>query len=171
MELNSLQHKILTPFVDETIKCLATMANLKATAGAGFPDELSKFRFKGYAVVAETSGLLEGVILMHHYIETALGIGNKVRANLLGADDAATEMNEDVGEALAEFGNTAIGLAMRHLAAENLGIKFKPPYFINRTDDMTSLLGGVQEIISIPIHVEGVGRFFFNYLLHTKTGE
>lgn len=170
MELNTIQSKILRPFVDQTIACLETMAGLKSHAGDGFPDELSKFRFKGYAVAAETFGLIEGKILMHHYIETALAIGNRVRANVLGEDTEATEMTEDVGEALAEFGNTAIGLAMRELTQANLGIKFKPPYFVNSTVDMQPLLTGVQEIISVPIHVDNVGRFYFNYLLHSKTG-
>lgn len=169
MELNDIQSKILTPFIEETIKCLGSMAGLKASAGAGFPDDIEKFRFKGHAVVAETFGLIEGKILMHHYIETALGIGNKVRAELLNEDEAATEMTEEVGEALAEFGNTAIGLAMRGLANSDLGIKFKPPFFVSSTEDMMNLMQGVEEIISIPIHVDGIGRFYFNYLLHNKT--
>jgi len=58
MELNEIQQMILQPFVDETVKALEKMAGLKATAGDGFPDEVSKFRFKGFAVVAETSGVI-----------------------------------------------------------------------------------------------------------------
>lgn len=170
MELSTIQSRILGPFVEETITCLKTMAGLESRAGDGFPDELSKFRFKGYAVAAETFGLIEGKILMHHYIETALAIGNRVRTNVLGDEAESSEMNEEVGEALAEFGNTAIGLAMRKLTQANLGIKFKPPYFVNSTDDMQPLLAGVQEILSVPIHVDNVGRFYFNYLLHSKTG-
>lgn len=169
MELSTIQSRILGPFAEETISCLKSMAGLESRAGDGFPDELNKFRFKGYAVAAETFGLIEGKVLMHHYIETALAIGNRVRANVLGDETEATQMDEAVGEALAEFGNTAIGLAMRKLTQANLGIKFKPPYFINSTDDMQPLLTGVREIISIPIHVENVGRFYFNYLLHSKT--
>lgn len=171
MELTTVQHQILTPFVRETVSTLRTMARLQAYAGDGFPDSVEKFRFKGYAVAAETFGVIEGKILMHHYVETALAIGNRVRANLLGIDEEATAINEDVGEALAEFGNTAIGLAMRELSASDLGIKFKPPYFVSRIDDMTAMLKNVKEIISIPIHVDDVGRFYFNYLLHKKTGD
>ena len=170
MKLNALQSKILTPFVTETIQALQTMAGLSAYAGDGFPDALDKFRFKGYAVAAETSGVVQGTILMHHYIETALAIGNKVRENLLGITDPATTIDEDIGEALAEFSNTIIGLAMRDLDRANMGIRFKPPYFVSSLEDMNVILHNVQEIISIPIHVENVGRFYFNYLLHSKTG-
>jgi len=171
MELQSLHAKILAPFVTETIQTLHSMAGLSAHAGEGFPDSLEKFRFKGYAVAAETFGVIEGKVLMHHYVETALAIGNKVRANLLGIDEPETTITDDVGEALAEFGNTAIGLAMSQLAKADMPIKFKPPYFISSLDDMNSMLANVKEIISIPIHVDNVGRFYFNYLLHNKTGE
>ncbi len=170
MELNDIQQQILQPFVIETIKTLNTMAGLKAHAGDGFPDDIEKFKFKGYAVVAETSGNVEGKILMHHYVETALAIGNKVRCALLDDDQESPEMNEEVGEALAEFSNTAIGLAMRQLADSDLGIKFKPPYFVSDIKDMTNLMADVQEIVSVPIHVDDVGRFYFNFLLHKKTG-
>lgn len=171
MELTTIQHQILTPFVRETISTLRTMARLEAHAGDGFPDSLDKFRFKGYAVAADTFGVIEGKILMHHYVETALAIGNRVRANLLGIDEEAQTIDEEVGEALAEFGNTAIGLAMRELSASSLGIKFKPPHFISHTNDLGTLLNDVKEIISIPIHIDDVGRFYFNYLLHKKTGD
>jgi CheY-specific phosphatase CheX len=169
MELNAIQTQILKPFVDETIQSLESMAGLKATAGDGFPDDVENFRFKGYAVAAETSGVISGKILMHHYIETALEIGNKVRANLLGEEDEIYELDDEMRDALAEFGNTAIGLAMRELGQSDMGIKFTPPYFIGTTTEMTKLLDNVVEIISIPIHIENVGRFYFNYLLHEKT--
>lgn len=169
MELNEIQQKILQPFAVETIKTLESMAGLKSHFGAGFPDDIAKFKFKGYAVVAETFGAIEGRILMHHYIETALAIGNKVRSALLGTDENAAAMTDDVAEALAEFGNTAIGLAMSALGKANLGIKFNPPYFVNNTGQMESIMQGVQEIITIPIHIEDVGRFYFNYLLYKRT--
>lgn len=169
MELSEIQHRILTPFVQETIKTMESMAGLRATAGDGFQDDPQKFKFKGYAVVAETSGIIEGHILMHHYIETAIAIGNKVRQNVLGEMNELTELNDDMCDALAEFGNTAIGLATRELERMDLGMKFRPPYFTSNTEDMTKMLSQVNEILSIPIHVENVGRFYFNYLLHAKT--
>lgn len=168
MELSEIQSRILSPFVDETIKALDTMAGLKATAGAGFRDDPLKFKFKGHAVVAETSGAINGKILMHHYVETALAIGNKVREVALGEPSVATEIDEEIGEALAEFGNTAIGLATRSLTRAELGVKFRPPYLTSNMEDMITLLMYVDEILSIPIHIENVGRFYFNYLLHEK---
>lgn len=169
MELNEIQQKILRPFAVETIKTLESMAGLKSHFGDGFPDDITKFKFKGYAVVAETFGVLEGKILMHHYIETALAIGNRVRSALLGSDETAAAITDDVAEALAEFGNTSIGLAMSALGKANLGIKFNPPYFVNNTGQMENVMQGVQEIITIPIHINDVGRFYFNYLLHKRT--
>lgn len=169
MELNEIQQKILRPFAVETVKTLESMAGLKSHFGDGFPDDITKFKFKGYAVVAETFGVLDGKILMHHYIETALAIGNKVRSALLGSDETAAAMTDDVAEALAEFGNTSIGLAMSALGKANLGIKFNPPYFVNNTGQMENVMQGVQEIITIPIHINDVGRFYFNYLLHKRT--
>jgi len=166
MELTEIQQNILKPFVDKTIETLEQMAGLKATAGDGFIDDVDQFRFKGYAVVAETDGAIKGKILMHHYVETALEVGNKVRASLLDDDTKYDELNEDMADALAEFGNTAIGLAMSDLLSSNLGITFKPPYFFNDTKQVDSLLDGVTEIISVPIHVEEIGRFYFNYLVH-----
>lgn len=171
MELSDIQQKILKPFAEETIKSLKMMAGLSGHCGDGFPDDITKFKFKGYAVVAETFGALEGKILMHHYVETALGIGNRVRAELLDASDEeiAAEMTPAISEALEEFSNTAIGLAMRALGRANLGIKFRPPYFVNNTESMETVMQGVGEILSLPVHVDGIGRFYFNYLIHRPT--
>ena len=166
MELNEIQQKILKPFVDKTIETITSMTGLMASSDEGFVDDINKFRFKGYAVVAETDGAIKGKILMHHYVETALKIGNKVRAELLDDDTEFTELNEEMGDALAEFGNTAIGLAMNDLLDSDLGITFKPPYFFNDTTQVDALMENVTEIISVPIHVDEVGRFYFNYLIY-----
>ena len=171
MELNEIQQKILKPFVDKTIETITTMTGLMATADDGFVDDITKFRFKGYAVVAETEGAINGKILMHHYVETALKIGNKVRAELLDDDTEFSELNEEMGDALAEFGNTAIGLAMSDLSSSDLGISFKPPYFFDDTTQVEALMANVTQIISVPIHVEEVGRFYFNYLIYGEAEE
>lgn len=169
MGLSETQQRILKPFVDETIKTLRVMAGLSAYAGEGFEDDVENFRFKGYAIAAETFGVIEGKMLMHLYIETATAIGNQVRKNVLGATDDASEIDEEVSDCLAEFGNTAIGLATRELEKSDYGIKFKPPYFVLDTQEMEGIMTGVKEILSIPIHVDGIGRFYFNYLLHEAT--
>lgn len=172
MALNQLQLKILKPFVDETIKSLELMVGVSATdisVGEPFVDDVSSFKFKGYAVAAQTFGNIDGYIIMHHYMETALGIGNKVRENMLGEEEQLEEMTEDMGDALAEWGNTAIGRAMNDLNKFDLGIRFNPPYFINNLKEMDTLLSGVKEIITIPINIESMGRFYFNYLLHSET--
>jgi CheY-specific phosphatase CheX len=163
--------KVLTPFISETVKNLELMADLPATIGIGDEDDIESFRFKGFAVAIDTTGSLEGTILIHMYIESALLVGNKVRKKMLGELEEATEMNADLIEALQEWGNTVIGHATEILETYNLGIKFTPPYFIHSTETIGEMMGKVKEIISIPIRIDGENRFYFNYLLHNKTEE
>lgn len=170
MELTDTQMLIISPFIDETIKTLDTMCGLHSYAGEPFQDQVENFRFKGYAVAAKTSGKIDGVILLHNYIETAVAIGNELRFKLLEETNKYEEINEDMQSALAEWGNTAIGRATKHLSDKDLGITFEPPYFITNTDNMNPLLERATEIISIPIHITDAGRFYFNYIIN-KTGE
>ncbi|MFT7003322.1 MAG: CheY-like chemotaxis protein/CheY-specific phosphatase CheX [Sulfurimonas sp.] len=156
---------VLKPFINETIKSLETMAGLKATAGESFVDNVNDFRFKGYAIAAKTYGNLNMVILLHNYPETALAIGNKLRHTILDEKDELTEINEEMQAALAEWGNTIVGLATSSLESLNLGIRFEPPYFILKTDNMDDLLKDVTEIVSVPVTVDDVGRFYFNLLI------
>ncbi len=122
--------KVLTPFVSETVKSLDIMAGLPSSAGMGTEDDIESFRFKGFAVAIDTTGSIEGTILIHMYIESALLVGNKVREKMLGEKTPATEVTGNIVEALEEWGNTLIGHATAVLEAFNLGIKFNPPYFI-----------------------------------------
>ena len=163
-----IKKNVLKPFIDETIKSLDTMAGLKASAGEPFVDSVEDFRFKGYAVAAKTYGKLDMVVLLHNYVESALAIGNNLRKNILDENDELSEMNDDIQAALAEWGNTAIGLATRKLESLNLGIKFEPPYFILDTGSIEPLLEDVSEIISVPVTIEDVGRFYFNLLMVDK---
>jgi len=170
MNLNELQGRILAPFAAETIRSLKQLAQLEAQAGEGFEDDVSKFRFKGYAIATEVSGTIPGKVLLHLYPETALELGNRVLASVLGEVSQEEHLTEDVQDALAEWGNTLIGLATRTLEESDLGVHFTPPFFIRDTEQMNDLMQSVEEIVSVPIHTEGAGRFYFNYLLHSKTG-
>lgn len=171
MGLNPEQLKILTAFVSETSRTLETMAGEVATAGLGSEDKLEDFRFKGFGVAVRTTGSLEGTILMHLYIETALDIGNKVLNTMMGQTSPVTTMNDEIVDALEEWTNTLVGRATAVLEAYEMGLEFEPPFFVHNTEAMDPLLNGVQEIISMPIHLGGdKGRFYFNYLLHNKTG-
>ncbi len=171
MELVKVHQKILLPFVQEAIKALETMADLKGFVADAFPEDVEKFPFNGYAVavVAKTFGSIEGKVLMHHYTETALAIGNRVRSKMLGESKEALEIDEEVGEAVTEFTNTIIGLATRKLSDSDLGIVFNPPIFIESDEDMDMIMADVTEILTIPIDVKNVGRFFITYLLHKQT--
>jgi len=172
MIATEIKTNMLKPFIDETIKTLAEMAHLKAHAGEPFTDNVADFRFKGYAIAAKTHGNLEMIILVHNYIETALAIGNRLRANILNEADELPEINEDMQAALAEWGNTAIGNATQSLETLKLGIRFEPPYFILNTETMEPLLKNVREIISVPVQIDDVGRFYFNLLMiDSKAGE
>lgn len=171
MSINAQQMKVLTPFVSETVKTLEIMAGLSSTAGLGTEDEIESFHFKGFAVAIHTTGSLEGTILIHMYIESALLVGNRVREKMLGETEETTEITDNIVEALEEWGNTLIGHATAILETYNLGIKFEPPYFIHSTEKIGPIMEKVQEIISIPIRIDEDNRFYFNYLLHNKTGD
>ena len=171
MELYKVHTKILMPFVDETIKALSDMADLTATAGNGTQEDVSDYDFKGYAVcvVARTFGSIEGKVIMNHQIKSALTIGNRFLAKMFGEPSNFPEINEQIGEALTEFSNTIIGLATRSLSNSDARLEFSAPLFINGPADIEYIMDGVQEILSIPIDIEGVGSFSFSYLLHQKT--
>ncbi len=167
MSLSYVQSKVLQPFIDETLRNLKVMAGMGGRVDDGFNDDVSKFRFKGYAICAETQGSIDGVMLMHHYIETAVAMGNSVRKHVLGEDETFDEINDRMADALAEWGNTVLGRATRGLGQGHFNIQFEPPYFVFDTDTMSSLLTGVQDIITVPVHVDDVGRFYFNYLIRS----
>jgi two-component system, response regulator PdtaR len=171
MSLNIIQHRILQPFIDESLANLKSMAGMNGHTDAGFIDKPEQFRFKGYAICAETQGCIDGVMVMHHYIETAVAMGNAVRLNVLGDDQEFDEINDVMSDALAEWGNTVLGRATRALGSSNLNISFEPPYFVYDTDTMKSLLMGVTEIITVPVHVDQVGRFYFNYLIRSVNSD
>jgi CheY-specific phosphatase CheX len=169
MSLSDLQTRILHPFVEETVLSLKTMAHMGSKGGDGFQDEVSSFRFKGYAIATQVSGPLSGVVLLHLYPETALAIGNRVVGSMLGVASDEPALTPELEEALAEWGNTLIGRATRELEEAHFGIKFTPPFFVRDTEHMGQLMAGVNEIVSIPVHTDDAGRFYFNYLLHAKT--
>ncbi len=168
MILTDLQMMAIAPFMDETIRNLKIMCGLKADYSDPFLDKVDNFRFKGYAVAAPTRGQINGVILLHNYIETALAIGNRIRLFLLEETHEHDHINEEMQEVLAEWANTIIGNATDDLANRNLGIEFEPPYFITDTENMDPLLANAGEIITIPIHLADGGRFFFNYILNKE---
>ncbi len=173
MELFTIHTKILMPFVEETLKALGTMANLKAKALDATQEEIDSFSFQGYAVcvVANVYGEIEGKVLMHYHEETALLIGNKVMSNILGEEFTEGEINQEIGDALAEFSNTVIGRASRALGNSNLKITFEPPIFIGSSSETKSIMKDVVEILTIPILLEGSKHFCLSYLLHQDTNK
>lgn len=171
MSLSQIQNQILQPFIDETLGNLATMAKMIGHTDEGFCDDPKEFRFKGYAICCETLGHIDGVVIMHHYPETAIAMGNAIRLSVLGEENKFDTINDEMADALAEWGNTVVGRATKNLAAYHLSINFEAPYFIYDTDVMASLLTGVQDIITVPVHVEDVGRFYFNYLIRSVNEE
>jgi CheY-specific phosphatase CheX len=171
MELFKVHTKILMPFVDETLKAIDNMAHLKAKPLEATQETVDTFSFKGYAVcvVAHVFGEIEGKVLMHFHKDTALLLGNKVMSVMLGEEFAEKYINQDIGDALAEFSNTVIGRATRTLGDSNLKITFEPPVFITGPSDMKSTLENVVEILTIPIMLSGSKHFCLSYLLHQDT--
>jgi len=165
MSVETIFKVILHPFITESLASLKSMTKLEGSAGDIFVDKPEDFRFKGYAVCSDIEGSLNGVILMHHYSETALAIGNSVYESMLGESCNFEEMNDDLSNALAEWGNTIIGRATNLLNKHNLGFNFLAPHCALSMTDMEKYLTGVEQIITVPIHVEGVGRYYFNLLV------
>ena len=82
MSIDTIYKVTLHPFINESIASLKSMTNLSGSSSETFMDKVEDFRFKGYAVCSNITGCLDGVIMMHHYPETAVAIGNSVCENL-----------------------------------------------------------------------------------------
>jgi CheY-like chemotaxis protein/CheY-specific phosphatase CheX len=167
MSVEALYKVILYPFITESIASLKAMTNLSGSSGEAFMDSVDDFRFKGYAVCSDVKGSLNGVIMMHHYPETAVAIGNSVCENMYGERYAHEEINEELSHALAEWGNTIVGRSTDLHSRYNLDYNFSAPYFVEDMRDMDKYLDGVKEIVTVPINVEGVGRYYFNLLVRS----
>lgn len=171
MSLSTIQSRILQPLIDETLASLKAMAGMDGHTDEAFIDQVNKFHFKGYAICAETHGCIDGVMLMHHYVETAVAMGNSIRKHVLDDDEVHNDIDGPMADALAEWTNTVLGRATKGLSRYRLNIGFEAPYFIFDTDTMSSILTGVSDIITVPVHVDGVGRFYFNYLIRSVNSE
>jgi len=165
MSVDTIFKVALHPFVNESIASLKSMTSLEGHAGEPFMDEVDQFRFKGYAVCSDMRGSLDGVVLMHHYSETAVAIGNEVCSYMLGETFAHDEVDEELSKALSEWGNTIVGRATDFLSKHNLGFDFSAPYCAMTLEDMDKYLIGVKQIATVPIFIEGVGRYYFNLLV------
>jgi CheY-specific phosphatase CheX len=62
--------------------------------------------------------------MMHHYPETAVAIGNSVCQNMFDETYNYTDINEELSNALAEWGNTIVGRATDLLSRNNLKFDF-----------------------------------------------
>ena len=172
MPVETIHKVILHPFIKESLASLSTMTSLQGKAGDAFEDNVEGFRFKGCAICSQMQGELEGVILMHHYEETALEIGAQVYTGLAGEKAADTsKMNQDLSNALAEWGNTIVGRATDTLAKHNLSFKFSAPEMVLNLDDMGKFLKDVVTIITVPVHIDDVGRYFFNLLIRKANAD
>ena len=165
MSVETIYKVTLHPFINESIASLKAMTHLTGSSAEAFMDQVDDFRFKGYAVCSEVSGCINGVIMMHHYPETAIAIGNSVCETMFDEKYNYTEINEELSHALAEWGNTIVGRSTDLLSRHNLEFNFSSPYFVHNFDDMEKYLSGVKEIVTVPITVEGVGRYYFNLLV------
>ncbi|MDO7083954.1 response regulator [Pseudocolwellia sp. AS88] len=165
--VDTIYKVILYPFITESIASLKAMTNLSGSSGDIFMDNVDDFRFKGYAVCSDVTGHLDGVIMMHHYPETAVAIGNSVCEKMFDEKYEYTEINDELSNALAEWGNTIVGRSTDLHGRYNLDYKFSSPYFVNNVDDMSKYLKGVREVVTVPIIIEGVGRYYFNLLVRS----
>jgi CheY-like chemotaxis protein/CheY-specific phosphatase CheX len=141
------------------------MTHLTGYSDDAFMEKVDDFRFKGYAACFEVTGCINGVIMMHHYPGTAIAIGNSVCETMFDESYHYTEITEELSHALAEWGNIIIGRSTDLLSRHNLEFNFSTPYFVHNVNGMKKYLTGVKEIVTVPITVEGVGRYYFNLLV------
>ncbi len=165
---NSLQWDVLKPFADKSCQTLYNTIDLSVEPGEGFQEKIKNFHFNGYAVVVNTTGSVEGRILIHHYTETALAIANKIMDKQEQDKSVATEMNDRASNALAEFSLALVENAVLNLSKKDLKVKISPAYFIKDTQNIDQLLEGVKSIITVPMKIDNVGTFYINYLLNSK---
>ena len=168
MLMNSIQWDVLKLFADKSCQALSDRIDFNVESGEGFQEKIKKFHFNGYAVVVNTTGSVEGRILIHHYTETALAIANKIMDKENEGESSAVEMNDRASNALAEFSLELIEDAVVNLSKKDLKVKISPAYFIKDTQNIDQLLEGVNSIITMPMKIENVGKFYINYLLNDK---
>lgn len=165
---DTVRNSILLPLINETIIALKTMADLHGASDLlGYSDPLDVFVFKEFSVCisAKSSNGSGGKIIMNYDLATAIAIGNRVRGKMLGTTEKSSILNDDVKEALAEFSNTIIGLATRHINNTKHKISFGTPLYISNKQDSEFLLAGVKQIYTVPIDITKIGRFYCSYLL------
>jgi len=167
MLLETLQWKVLSPFVDETVAALNKNLGLDVESEAAFDESVKDFNFKGYAVVINTTGNVQGRILIHYYTETALAIANCLLEKQSSATDAESGLDDEAVNVLADFAHKIVASSVKALEAGDVKVQVSPAYFIKDTQKIENLMQGVQEIITVPLRLEGAGRFYVNYLLNT----
>jgi len=165
MSVETIFKIALHPFVRESIASLRDMTSRQGQAGAPYVDQTDRFTFRGYAVCADIHGSLDGAIVMHHHLDTAVAIGNDVAHSMLGDKHEHTEVDEELGKALAEWGNTIVGRATDFLAKHSLGFNFSAPVFTTQLNDLKPYFTGVKRVITVPIQVAGIGEYHFHLLV------
>lgn len=168
---STVRNTLLLPFVNQTLATLETMADVKGSSDLlTYRDPLDTFCFKDFAVciTARNASGVAGKIIMNYDLTTALAIGNRVLAKMLGPVPPVTSLSEDIRGALAEFSNTVIGLATRELSENKIKITFGTPVYVLDAQDGAFLLDGVRQVLSVPIDLPDSGRFYFSYLLHNE---
>ena len=152
--------------MDETITALKQVFNETIVAEDRFQDKVDEFHFNGYAVVMNTQGSIKGRILIHHYIETAIEIGNRILAKSQPNRQKSTVMDDEISNALAGFALQVMEPAVNKLNESEIDLQFSQAYFISDTNKMSHLLEDVANIITVPIEIEDIGRLYLNYLLY-----
>jgi len=165
---DNIRNSVLLPFVAETIDTLKSMAGLTAKSDLlSYHEPLNLFTFKGFAVSinATFSNGVTNNVVMNFEVETAIVIGNKVRSVMLGTNEVDTTLNDENKEALAELLNTMVGRATREINETNHKITFDAPLLLYSKEDSEFLLNGVKDIMTVPVDLGSIGRFYLSFLV------
>ena len=170
MELSSVHNQIIEPITQEAIKALKDMAHSNAWAGAEFQDSVWKFRFNGFAIVAEVSGMLNGTVVFHHYLETAMALGKRLLNFRKGSINEGVGLTDEMQAALLDYADEVVAHASKELKKTGMQVDFKSSFPVLSMHHVSDLLINVDEIHSIPLHVDTVGRHYLNFFIKDHNG-
>ena len=149
---------LINPFINATIKVLATMAQAEAEAGKPYlkKDNIAKGDVSGLiGITGETNGTIA--------VTFDSGSILQIVSSMFGED--ITEVNSEVADAVGELTNMISGQARRKLEEEGKLFEAAIPSVVTGANhEITHITEG--PIVAIPFHTEG-GSFTIEICLES----
>lgn len=149
---------LINPFINATIKVLATMAQAEVNAGKPYlkKDNIAKGDVSGLiGITGETNGTIA--------VTFDSGSILQIVSSMFGED--VTELNSEVADAVGELTNMISGQARRKLEEEGKLFEAAIPSVVTGANhEITHITEG--PIVAIPFHTEG-GSFTIEICLES----